>query len=197
MESKGTAQSNPAASGNASVAPARKPGLLYNWGPQAWIDMIMSRQMIVKRAWPLIPYTFLPILRLTTDAARIDREWIDMRSRREQVRWFDSPRERWRKSYGSFVREAEWALLELRKHFTPAQYEDIVVGTSVALAHENSQGFLAMMNSLTDTKPSHEAAAGGPKKPAGLQKLAFEMFNPAASSPGPLRSPSSIRRTAP
>lgn len=185
MDSKDAAQWNPGAKRNASVAPARKPGLLYNWGPQAWIDMVMSRHMIVKRAWPLIPYTFLPILRLTTDAARIDREWVEIRSRREKVRWFDSPRERWRKSYGSFVREAEWALLELRKHFTPAQYEDIVVGTSVALAHENSQGFLAMMNSLTDTKPSQEPAADAPKTPAGLQKLLFEMFNPAGFLTGP------------
>ena len=88
-------------------APARNEGFLYHYGPQAWIDMVMSHTMIVKRAWPLISYTFLPILRLTTDAERIDREYADMRSRREKVRFFDSPRERWRKNYGSFVREAE------------------------------------------------------------------------------------------
>lgn len=185
MQSEGAVQANASAQRAVSVAAAQKPGLLYNWGPQAWIDMVMSRNMIVKRAWPLISYTFLPILRLTADAARIDREWLEIRSRREKVRWFDSPRERWRKSYGSFVREAEWALLELRTHFTPAQYEDIVVGTSVALAHENSQGFLAMMNSLADTKPSKKTAVDRPKKPAGLQKLLFDMFNPAGFLTGP------------
>ena len=112
-----------------SAAPVKRPGFFWNWGPQAWIDMFMTNRMIVRQAGPLVPYTFLPILRMTTDRERIDREWAEMRSRRETVRLLDSPRERWRKHYGNFVREVEWALLELRKHFTPAQYEDIVVGT--------------------------------------------------------------------
>jgi len=167
-------------------APARSEGFLYHYGPQAWIDMVMSHTMIVKRAWPLISYTFLPILRLTTDAERIDREYSEIRSRREKLRFFDSPRERWRKNYGSFVREAEWALLELRKHFTPAQYEDIVVGTSVALARENSEGFLKMMNGMADTKPSGKAGDGdGPDQPSRFQKLLFEMFNPGGFLTGP------------
>ena len=69
------------------------------------------------------------------------------------MRLFDSPRERWRKHYGNFVRDVEWALLELRQHFSQEQYEQIVVGTSVALAKENSAGFLEMMNGMADTKP--------------------------------------------
>lgn len=167
------------------VAPAKKGGFFYHYGPQAWIDMVMSHRMIVKRAWPLVSYTFLPILRMTTDPERIDREWAEIRSRREQVRWFDSPRERWRKQYGNFVREAEWALLELRQHFTPAQYEEIVVGTSVALAHENSTDFLKMMNSMGERTPKATEASQGPSRPTGLQKLAFDMFNPAGFLTGP------------
>ena len=166
--------------------PAKQRGFLYNYGPQAWIDMFMSHSMLVKKAAPLIPYTFLPILRMTTDAERIDREWAEMRSRREKVRLFDSPRERWRKQYGNFVREVEWALLELRKHFTPAQYEEIVVGTSVALAHENSSSFLEMMNSMADTKPPKNASASdGPLEPTRIQRMMFEMFNPAGFLTGP------------
>ena len=169
-----------------STAPVKRKGLLWNWGPQAWIDMFMTNRMIVQQAGPLVPYTFLPILRMTTDRERIDREWAEMRSRREKVRWLDSPRERWRKHYGNFVREVEWALLELRKHFTPAQYEDIVVGTSVALAHENSQGFLRMMNGMADTKPPKGGAVtDGPKQPSRFQKLLFEAFNPAGFLTGP------------
>ena len=167
-------------------APGKRKGLLWNWGPQAWIDMFMTNRMIVQQAGPLVPYTFLPILRMAADRERIDREWAEMRSRREKVRWLDSPRERWRKHYGNFVREAEWALLELRKHFTPAQYEDIVVGTSVALAHENSQGFLKMMNGMADARPSKGGAVGdGPKQPSRFQKLMFEAFNPAGFLTGP------------
>jgi hypothetical protein len=120
----------------ALAAPGKSGGFLYHYGPQAWIDMVMSHAMILRRAWPVISCTFLPILRLRTAAERIDRGCAEIRSRRETVRIFDSPRERWRIKYGNFVREAEWALLELRKHFTPARYEDLVIGTSVALAVE-------------------------------------------------------------
>jgi hypothetical protein len=140
--------------------------------------------LIVKKGGLLVPYTFLPILRMTTDAERIDREWAEMKTRRESPRWFDSPRERWRIGYGNFVREMEWALLELQKHFTPAQYEDIVVGTSVAVSHESSPGFLKMMNSMSETAVPKNTLEG-PKKPAGFQKLAFDMFNPAGFLTGP------------
>jgi hypothetical protein len=166
-------------------AVSEKPrGFIYHFGPQAWIDWVMTHQLIVKKGGLLIPYTLLPILRMTTDAERIDREWAEMKTRRESVRWFDSPRERWRKGYGNFVREIEWALLELQKHFTPAQYESIVVGTSVAVAHESSPGFLKMMNSMSETKVPKNAPSG-PQKPAGFQKLLFDMFNPAGFLTGP------------
>lgn len=167
------------------VAPPKKGGFFYHYGPQAWIDMVMSKRMIVKQAWPLVTFTFLPILRMTTDKERIDREWAEVRARREPIRWFDSPRERWRKRYGNFVREVEWALLELRQHFTAAQYEDIVIGTSVALAYENSTDFLDMMNKMGKQKAKPSEGREGSGKPTGLQKLAFDMFNPAGFLTGP------------
>jgi hypothetical protein len=163
----------------------RRSGLLYHWGPQAWIDMVMSKRMIVDRAWPLVQYTFLPILRMTADPDQIDRDFSAIRARREAIGWLDSPRERWRKRYGNFVREVEWALLELRKHFGQKQYEEIVVGTSVALAHENSADFLKMMNSMSDQPAGKTSTGAGPRKPTGLQKLAFDMFNPAGFLTGP------------
>ncbi len=167
------------------VAGRTRQGFLYHWGPQAWIDMVMSKRMIVDRAWPLVHYTFLPILRMSTDPEQVDRDFTTIRARREDVRFFDSPRERWRKRYGNFVREAEWALLELRKHFTQQQYESIVVGTSVALAHENSADFLKMMNGMSDQAADKKPSGDGPQKPKGFQKLAFDMFNPAGFLTGP------------
>jgi len=169
------------------VAPPWRGGFFYHYGPQAWIDMVMSNRMIVKQAWPMVTYTFLPILRMTTDPERIDREWAEVRARREPVRFFDSPRERWRKRYGNFVRETEWALLELQKHFTPQQYEEIVVGTSVALGHENSADFLEMMNSMGERTPKAKPGETGASEPKGFQKLAFELFNPAGFLTGPAR----------
>ncbi len=178
----------PMAQGPPAVDPASPSaggGLLYQWGPQAWIDMVMSKRILVDRAGPLVPYTFLPILRLSGDPEQIDRDWEDIRGRREKIRLTDSPRERWRKRYGNFVREAEWALLELRKHFSQEQYESIVIGTSVALARENSTDFLDMMNSMTEQSASATPSPDGGGEPSRRQKLMFEMFNPAGFLTGP------------
>jgi hypothetical protein len=170
----------------APTVPKKQSGFLYSFGPQAWMDMVMSRRMIVARAWPLVSYTLVPILRMTTDPERIDREYAEIRSRREKVRLFDSPRERWRKYYGNFVREVEWALLELRKHFTQDEYEEIVVGTSVALGKENSAGFIEMMRGMADRKPPKKSRAPDEStEPSGVQKLMFKMFNPAGFLTGP------------
>jgi len=163
-----------------------KGGFLYNYGPQAWIDMVMSHFMIVRQAWPLVSYTFVPILRMADDPEEIDRQYAEIRSRREKIRLLDSPRERWRKKYGNFVREVEWALLELRKHFTPAQYEEIVIGTSVAIGKENSPGFLEMMNRMSDSKaPKNSSTSDAPTEPTRRQKMMFDMFNPAGFLTGP------------
>jgi hypothetical protein len=136
--------------GSGRVAPPPKSGFYYNWGPQAWIDMWMSNSMLVKKAMPIVGHTFVPILRLSGDKEQVDRDYDEIKSRREPLKWSDSPREKWRKRYGNFVREVEWALLELRKYYSQKQYEEIVIGTSVALSHETSGDFLDMMNSMSD-----------------------------------------------
>jgi hypothetical protein len=174
---------------NAEIATeTERSSWLHHWGPQAWIDMVMSKRMLVDQGGPVVVYTSLPILRMSGDPIDIDRGWDQVKSRREKVRLFDSPRERWRKRYGNFVRETEWALLELRKHFTQKQYEEIVVGTAVALAKENSTAFLEMMQSMTQQskkKNSSPKKANRDGKPSRTQKLMFEMFNPAHWLTGP------------
>ena len=142
--------------GTGRVAAPKKSGFYYNWGPQAWIDMWMSNTMLVKKAMPIVSHTFVPILRLSGDKAQVDRDYEQIKSRREVIATFDSPREKWRKRYGNFVREVEWALLELRKHYSQKQYEEIVIGTSVALSHETSGDFLKMMNSMGGEKQKQE-----------------------------------------
>lgn len=165
----------------------QKSGLLYNWGPQAWIDMWMSNSMLVKKAMPIISHTFVPILRLAGDKEQVDQGYAEIKSRREVLAWSDSPREKWRKRYGNFVREAEWALLELHKYYSPKQFEEIVIGTSVALSYETSADFLKMMNSMSEKnknkkpKPSKD----GSKKPGRWSTFLFETFNPAHWLTGP------------
>ena len=69
------------------VAGAKKPGFYYNWGPQAWIDMWMSNSMLVKKAMPIISHTFVPILRLSGDKEQVDRDYAEIKSRREIIKW--------------------------------------------------------------------------------------------------------------
>lgn len=173
--------------GTGRVPGAKKPGVYYNWGPQAWIDMWMSNSMLLKKAMPIISHTFVPILRLSGDRQQVDRDYAAIRSRREVVRWSDSPREKWRKRYGNFVREAEWALLELRKYYSQKQYEDIVIGTSVALSHENSPEFLRMMNSMSEKNTNKQArpTRDGSTRPGRWSTFLFETFNPAHWLTGP------------
>ena len=174
--------------GSGRVSPPQKMGFYYNWGPQAWIDMWMSNSMLVKKAMPIISHTFVPILRLSGDQKQVDRDYEQIKSRREVIHRFDSPREKWRKRYGNFVREVEWALLELRKHYSQKQYEEIVIGTSVALSHENSGDFLKMMNSMSDKnkhKKTKLSKDGSPTKPGRWSTFLFETFNPAHWLTGP------------
>ena len=93
--------------GTGRVAAPKKFGFYYNWGPQAWIDMWMSNTMLVKKAMPIISHTFVPILRLSGDKEQVDRDYAEIKSRREVIATFDSPREKWRKRYGNFVRQGE------------------------------------------------------------------------------------------
>jgi hypothetical protein len=174
--------------GTGRVAAPKKTSFYYNWGPQAWIDMWMSNSMLVKKAMPIISHTFVPILRLSGDKEQVDHDYAEIKTRREVIKWTNSPREKWRKRYGNFVREVEWALLELRKYYSQKQYEEIVIGTSVSLSYETSADFLNMMNSMSEknkNKKAKPAKDGGPSKPGRWSTFLFETFNPAHWLTGP------------
>ena len=173
--------------GTGRVASAQKSGFYYNWGPQAWIDMWMSDKMLVKKAMTLISHTFLPILRLSGDKEQVDRDYAEIKSRREVIRFLDSQSKKWRKRYGNFVREVEWALLELRKYYSQKQYEEIVIGTAVAISAETSADFLKMMNSMGEKNKGKKTrpAKDGSTKPGRWSTFLFETFNPAHWLTGP------------
>lgn len=169
----------------------QRTGFIYNWGPQAWIDMWMSNSMLVKKAMPIISHTFVPILRLSGDKEQVDRDYAEIKSRREVIHLFDAPREKWRKRYGNFVREVEWACLELQKYYSQKQYEDIVIGTSVALSKETAAGFLDMMNKGAEKskiKAEKMRAQGlGPRPPTAWESFVFDNLNPAGWLTGPAK----------
>lgn len=173
---------DPPANGTATRPEVHRPrgGFWYQWGPQACIDMAMSKRMIAERGGPMVQFTYVPMIRLAAeDPEAVDRAYLDIRSRREKIRLFDSPRERWRKYYGNFVREVEWALLELRKYFPQAQYEEIVVGTGAALARQDSQREIDFMNNLArKARAQREQNAGGSARDSRLKTLALKVFDP-------------------
>lgn len=160
----------------------RKSGWWYHWGPQAWIDMWMSKTMLVDKAMPLVTHTFLPILRLSGDKDEIDEGWVAVKKHREIVKWSDSPREKWRKRYGNFVREVEWSLLELRKYYSQKQYEEIVIGACVSTGKENSPELFEKMNTMSE---KNKNKTGRRAEPNRVEKFIFDTFNPAGWLTGP------------
>ncbi|MEZ5568019.1 MAG: hypothetical protein R3E54_06735 [Halioglobus sp.] len=75
---------------------------------------------------------------------------------------------KWRKRYGNFVREVEWALLE-RQHFNQQQYEEIVDRAPLVVLSYETSGDLKMMNSMSEKKQKQEATesgSAGPTEPA-------------------------------
>jgi hypothetical protein len=130
-----------------------------HWGPQAWIDMWILDAVLVKHGQPLVAYTLVPMIRLVADdPSDVDARFKEFCSANERVRWLDSPRERWRKRYGRFVREIEWAFLELRRHFSQSEYERIVVESATAIMYERIGGVLKFAN--TALNPGEQARYG-------------------------------------
>ncbi len=155
-------------------------GFVYNWGLQAFIDMAMSQRMIADQGGPMVQLTFFPMIRMAAeDPAEVDRAYLEIRSRREKLRFWDSPRERWRKNYGNFVREIEWALLELRKYFTQAQYEELVIGTCAAISRQNSQKEMDFLNKQAmKAELERQRNPGQQSEPGALRSVLMKVFDP-------------------
>ncbi len=198
-EPAGTTATGTGATGTTTTGTARpvvmRPtgGLSYHWGLQAWIDMVMSRKMIADRGLLTVSHTFLPMLRMASDdPAAVDRDYATIRARREPVRLWDSPRERWRKYYGNFVREMEWVLLGLRSHFPREQYEELVIGTLASLSRLDSQREIDALNrnvtkmrKVRAERAAQRAAGTEPTDPAeqsGWRALAAKLADPTRFS---------------
>ena len=110
--------------------PPPKGGFFRNCGLQAIVDLILGG-LALKRLYPLVPLTLVPIIKLCSDnREEVETAYNIIRKQNEVIRFFDSPRERYRKTYGNFVREMEWACSELRRYFNKAAYEDLVINAT-------------------------------------------------------------------
>lgn len=103
--------------------------LRKHYGARAWWAAIAIRSEM-RHLGGMIDQTYLPILRLVAeDAKRVEIDWSGVKERRRPIRFFDSPHTRWKKTYGNFVRELEWAYRELHGYLSEPDFEDLVVST--------------------------------------------------------------------
>jgi hypothetical protein len=127
------------------------------WNPQAWMDFIVVKIMMGRVA-DVIPKTYVPILRLVSeDSGKVDDAYAQVLAQREPIRFIDSPRDKWRKLYGAYIRELEWVYGELRQHFPKHEYEDLVVDI---MARNIKDAMGAMLPSLEKSMRSAPDATG-------------------------------------
>ncbi len=162
--------------------------VIDQWGPQAWIDMWILDAVLVKHGQPLVMYTLLPMIRLAADdPGDVDSRFKAFCRGNERVHWLDSPRERWRKRYGRFVREIEWAFLELRKHFSQDEYERIVVESAAAIMRETIGGVLKFANTALNpgeqVRLSARSSVGGANRyPVRMSSALVRLMDPSRFS---------------
>ena len=114
----------------APTEPVPSKSFFGAWGLQAMVDLILGKLALSKLS-PLVPHTLVPIIKLCSgNREEVEAAYRTVVGYREPVRFLDSPAEKWRKHYGNFVREIEWACSELRKYFNKRAYEDLVINAT-------------------------------------------------------------------
>jgi hypothetical protein len=152
------------------------------WNPQAWVDYITVKIMMGRIA-DVIPKTYVPILRLVCeDAGKVDEEYRRVVAMREPIRLFDSPRDKWRILYGSYVRELEWVFGELSKHFPKDEYEELVVDIMARAIKDCLGAILPSVEKSTRTSDEADRDPHAPgKKPSAIARWLAHTFEGAMS----------------
>lgn len=167
--------------------------LREQWGLQAIWDAWAVRGIVGGMDY-MVPQTLMPVLRLVSgDPAGVDRAYAEVLAQREAVRRFDSPRERWRKGYGHFVRELEWVSQQLKKHLSEEEYQALVSG-AVARAIEQWAGALKpKFAQMFEAKPGEKKKQGVASMKELEQKITkfvsehmFKHFNAVSFMVGPM-----------
>jgi hypothetical protein len=137
------------------------------WNLQAWIDWLVVRSML-KNVHECIPRTYVPILRLVAeDASKVDDAYADVLALREPRSWSDSPRDKWRKLYGSYVRELEWVYGGLRQHFPKHEYQELVVDIMARNMKDALGSMLPTVEKGTRTTAERERSSGAARRKHG------------------------------
>ena len=148
------------------------------WNLQAWFDHWTIKLMMTKVS-DVIPKTYVPILRLVSeDAGKVDDRYRAIVALREPIHFFDSPRDKWRKTYGSYVRELEWVYGELRQHFPPEEYQELVVDIMARAIRDALGAFLPNVEKLTRGEKSTSKLPSAPgRRTRGAGRFVEKLFN--------------------
>ncbi len=143
------------------------------FGLKAWWGAFVMRSEM-KYLGGIVDQTYLPILHLTTnDPDRVDRDWEAVKAQRNEITFWDTPHARWKKTYGNFVRELEWAFGELRPTMSERDFEDLVVRTMCSRLDE-WVGWMKRRLRRLDQSPGGAAALRA-NSPAAAKMSAWSM----------------------
>lgn len=133
--------------------------LREQYGLKAWWASFVIRSEM-KHMGGLIEETYLPILRLMyEDPERVERDWAEVKAKRNGITRLDSPNARWKKTYGNFVRELEWAFGELKPRMSEPDFEDLVIYTMCGRLESWVGWMKPMLNRLDRRTPGGIGAA--------------------------------------
>jgi len=150
----------------APTEPVPSKGFFGSWGWQAMVDLILGR-LALRKLSPLVPHTLVPIIKLCSgNREEVEAAYRTVMGYREPVRFLDSPAEKWRKLYGNFVREIEWACSELRKYFNKRAYEDLVINATADCLRDALGPIIDYMKKSMITQSEFLRS-----KPAGMSDL--------------------------
>jgi hypothetical protein len=130
------------------VVPKPARSLYQHWGHQAILTYLMGKAAI-KKVYPIVTHTFLPILKLCADNRKdVEDAFRKVQELNEKIRFFDSPYEKYRKLYGNYVREVEWCCVQLRRYFTKRAYEDFIIDTTYSYNKEVVGNYSDLLKNL-------------------------------------------------
>ncbi len=139
-------------------------GLYHDWGHQAMINYLIGNAAI-KRLYPLVPKTLLPLLIQYSDSKEdVEPAFEKIKELREEPNLFDSPHEKYRKIYGNYVREIEWACTELRKYLPQQDYEKLIIDSTMLHINEVLGKYIDKMKEMMVQGSTKEQLNNTPKK---------------------------------
>ncbi len=147
-----------------AAEPVPERSFYGNWGHQAILTYLIGKAA-VKRLYPLVPHTLLPILKLCSDSqSDVDAAFKKVQEFNEKIRFFDSPFEKYRKIYGKYIREIEWCCFHLRKYFTKRAFESLIIESTLIYVNEILGKYIEKMDKMMSTGITREKMEKGPGK---------------------------------